>query len=592
MTIGERFAWIWVWGAIALISLTLVVISWRYWDLPSAYFESLRCGGQDQSVAISVCEHLAAAEDAPVELRSKALRRLIEVDRTSPETKIKRLSLLLRLGNATAEDWNNRAISYFSLRQFDKAADDFQQAATMNDAVGIYWSNLADAEIELKKYGQAYDHYTIAIDKGDDSAEILGNRGWASYQLGNDEKAHSDYIQAIAKDPQHGDNLNERGLVRHALGEYESALGDFDQALTLKPDSPVILTNRALTHIRLGDNAKAGEDLDRAIGLDPKYELARVEKTWLLINQGQSADALEELKAIEGLGPLSLSALEARSRASLDLADWQTVIADADQALAQGSSSDWPYEYRARAKRGIRDYEGSVADATVLITRNPKNMNMLVTRAISLHLADRTELALADMNMAIEQNIDPAYAYEMKSYLNLGLGRVKEAVADARQSVNLAPQSQHSTAMLGWALLEDKDPSAAIEACGKSLTIVPTSGAYACRAMALLDLHKMAEAATDARKAFDLDQQSSAGYFALGRIDLAQGRASEAVKRFDLALKFDVFNPAEILMYRGDAERARGDHDKARLDYQEARKQDLGLYAKALDERLASLPAQ
>lgn len=589
MTIGERIAWIWAWSAMVVLSVALAFAAWRYWGLPSAYFDAFLCQGH-RPLALAACDRISKNEDAPVSLRSDALRRLVDIERTSHESRIERLSLLVRLGGANSEDLNKRGLSYYSLRQFDKAAEDFRAASAMNDAVGIYWSNLGDAEIELRIFDQAYEHYTTAIENSYETAEVLGNRGWASYQLGKDERALADYVQAIARDPQHSDNLNERGLVRHALGEYESALSDFDRALALRPDNAVILTNRAITHARLGNAARSRQDIDRAITLDSKYGLAHLQKAWLLIDGGESGAALSELRIVESLGPLDIPALEARARAHYNQGLRQEAIADAEKAMAMNNQYDWPYQLRSEVRQNLYDYEGSIADSSVILKRSPVNIDALITRSTSLQLSGDFKAALADMNRAIE--IDPAYAYENRSYLNIYAGRLAEAVSDAQKSVALAPQSSETLTALGWAHVESGAPAAGLLECGKSLSIRESERALRCRAIAHLLLNQLEEALADANRALSLNQNSANNQIVLGRIELAQGNPSSALARFDEALKQLAFDRAAAHMFRGDAERALGEHAKARLEYQEAQKRDLGLYTKALAERLASLPAQ
>jgi tetratricopeptide (TPR) repeat protein len=594
MTRGERIAWIWVWSTVSCLSLAAAFLVWRSWALPFLYFETHMCESSATPASAQACEGVFTNEEAPENLRLRTLRRAVVIadDRRDYWTVIKRVTTLIELNGATAEDLNLRGIAYYTLRDFESAAKDFAGAIHLNRTMGTYWSNLADAQIETKKYKEAFDNYTTAMTNGNATAELLGNRGWASYQLGDYDKALADYDAAIAKDGRHADNLNERGLVHHALGEYESALADYTRSLELKPDEPVILTNRGITYARIGNPESARRDFDKAIAGNGNYELARVEKSWLLINGAQPESALGELQALEKKGPLSVAALEARSRAHLDLGDWQDTIGDADRALALGEISVWPYNYRSKAKRGLGDYEGSIADLSVMIMRDPKNIDLLATRAIMLQLAGRTQAALDEMSRAIADNNDPAYAYEIRSDIHLNSGHIAEAMADVRQAVTLAPNSAFSAAALGWVLLEDQKPADAIRECSRSLTIRETASAYTCRATAELALQKTEAAREDVRLAMDLQKRLGLVYLALGRIELTQGRPARAVERFSEALKFDMYKRAELLMYRGDAEAALGHIDSARADYEMARKFYTGLRAPALTERLAKLASQ
>ncbi len=588
MTRGERIAWIWVWSAMALVVIGASLGVWRYGGVAFLYLDSFACENGTGSERVSACRRIAATEQAPLDLRVAALRKLVIVDVDSRETTVERLTLVIRLGVADAEDWNNRGNAYYVLKEFDKAADDFRTASLLNGAVATYWSNLADAQLESGRYGEAIYNYTTAMRKGQDDAEVRGNRGWARYQLGNYAGALADYDKAIRQQPEHIDNLNERGLVHLALRDYPPALADLDKAVQLNKNNYAVLTNRGIVHSAIGDFDKAGQDLDRAIELDANYQLAHLEKAWLLFYTDRSADALSELKVVERLGPLGTSALEARSRARQSLGMLEDAIADAEKVMAMNGDYTWPYQLRSEARQYLDDYEGSIADSNVVLKRFPGDMDALVTRSATHQLAGRFEMALADINQAITSNANHAYGYESRSYFYMYAGRLPEAVADARQSVVLAPQSVDSLNALGWAYIESGAPAAGLRECDRSLAIRETERAQRCRAIAYLSLNQPDKALTAANRAAALDAISPNNRIVLGRIDLALGNAESALAHFDAARKLRAFDRAAIRMYRGDAERALGNHAQARADYLDAKRLDLGLYASALAGRLAT----
>jgi tetratricopeptide (TPR) repeat protein len=590
MTRGEKIAWIWVWSAMTLVVIGSSFAVWRYGGLASTYVDSHVCNRGTGPEQVSACQRAAAAEQAPLGLRAEALRRLVAIDDYKPETAAERLSLLIQLGMANAEDWNNRGNAYYALREYDKAADDFRTAGLMNGAVGTYWSNLADAQLEGGRYGEAIYNYTTAMRKGEDNAEVRGNRGWARYQLGNYAGALADYDKAIRQHPEHIDNLNERGLVHLALRDHQPALTDLDKAAQLNKNNHVVLTNRGIVHSALGNFDKAGQDLDRAIELDASYTLAHLEKAWLLVYTDRPSDALSELKIVEKQGPLGLSALEARSRARQSLGLLEDAIADAETVMAMNDQYTWPYQLRSEARQYLDDYEGSIADSDVVLSRDPGNMDALVTRSTTLQLAGRFDSALTGLNQAVTANTDQAYAYEARSYFYMYAGRLAEAVADARQAVTLAPQSVHALNVLGWAHIESGAPAAGLRECDRSLAIQETERAQRCRAIAYLDLNQPEKALAAANRAVTLNGISPNNRIVLGRIDLARGKAQSALTHFDAALKQHAFDRAAVRMYRGDAERALGNLEQARRHYLDAKGRDLGLYTKPLADRLAALP--
>jgi tetratricopeptide (TPR) repeat protein len=589
MTRGEKIAWIWVWSAMTLVIIGSSFALWRYASLAFPYLDVFICDHSIGTERVSACQRAAAAEQVPLELRASALRKLVVVDDYEPETTAERLSLLIRLGVANAEDWNNRGNAYYALKKYDKAADDFRTAGLMNGVVGTYWSNLADAQLQGGRYGEAIYNYTTAMRKGDDNAEVRGNRGWARYQLGNHAGALADYDKAIRQNPEHIDNLNKRGLIHFAMRDYQAALTDLDKVLQLNKNNHFVLSNRGMVHTALGNFGEAGQDFDRAIELDANYRPAHLEKAWLLINTDRSADALSALKVLEKLGPLDMSELEARGRARQNQGLLKDAIADAERAMAMNGQDTWPYQLRSEARQYLNDYEGSIADSNVILRRYPADTDALLMRSTSLQLAGRFDSALADINHAIETSADPAYAYEARSYLYLYAGRLTEAVADARQSVALAPQSVHTLNVLGWSYIESGAPTAGLRECDRSLAIRETERAQRCRAIAYLELNQPDNALAAANRAVALNGVSPNNRIVLGRIDLARGEARSALAHFNAALELHAFDRAAIRMYRGDAERALGNLEQARLNYLEAKKHDLGLYADPLAGRLAAV---
>lgn len=189
-------------------------------------------------------------------------------------------------------------------------------------------------------------------------------------------------------------------------------------------------------------------------------------------------------------------------------------------------------------------------------------------------------------------HIDFAETYRTRTYLSITAGRMKEALSDARQSVAQAPFSESSALVLGFALLENDQPAAAITECSRSLKIRETAAAHICRARARLAVNERGAALLDAKQALKLDGLSGNAYYVLGQVELVQGKATSAIRNFEQASKLEMFNRAGLFMYRGDAEKARGNLAKARDNYEKAKRFDVGRYTRELDKRLKALPAQ
>lgn len=452
------------------------------------------------------------------------------------------------------------------------------------------WIKLGDGQMEAGKYADAVFSFTTALAKGEDTAVLRAKRGSAFFMQGSYKVALLDYNTAIKRAPTNPAYYHARGLAHHASEDFQSAIADYAISLKLKSKDVAALTDRAASYARLRLVDQARRDLDRALSINPDYAPAKLEKAWLLVDDTRPRDVQFELRVIGRLGPLDRPALEKRFYAQYSLGNWTAAIDDADRAIALGNSGGWPYVMRAWVKIQLGDYEGAIADANTQIAGNGRSMSAWSARAAAQLLAGQTDAAFAGIDQAL--HIDFAETYRIRTYLNVTAGRMKEALSDARQSVAYAPYSEYSARMLGVALLENGETTAAMVECDRALKIRETVGAHVCRARVQLAANKHEAALLDAKRALELDGLSGDVHYILGRVELAQGKTASAMRRFEQASKLVMSNRAGLFMYRGDAEKARGKLRKARESYEMAKRFDVGRYTEPLAQRLASLPAQ
>jgi tetratricopeptide (TPR) repeat protein len=105
-----------------------------------------------------------------------------------------------------ANYYNCRGNGYFSLGEFQSAAEDFSAAIAMSPEAshGRYFNNRGSAYRRLKKFKAAID----------------------------------DYTSAIAADPKNGNYYNNRGNAYFDMGEFQAAIDDFTTAMGCEPYSP------------------------------------------------------------------------------------------------------------------------------------------------------------------------------------------------------------------------------------------------------------------------------------------------------------------------------------------------------------------
>jgi tetratricopeptide (TPR) repeat protein len=173
-----------------------------------------------------------------------------------------------------------RGATYLSLRVYDAAFADYQQAIALNELN-------PEAYIGL---GRAH-YYTFAWDE----AEVA-------------------FANAIALDKNAAGAYFARGLLRYYQGAYAEAARDFDAAAEINPRDAEAEAWLAISAARSGDTLEAADAVHRAMLQDQKLPLLYIARSWS--QRGQNPPNLEgahgDLLYAFGLAPnqfLTLNAL-------------------------------------------------------------------------------------------------------------------------------------------------------------------------------------------------------------------------------------------------------------------------------------------
>jgi Tfp pilus assembly protein PilF len=129
------------------------------------------------------------------------------------------------------------AQSYFSNRQYDKAAADYEQVLKQNHNNPLTLANLASAELEQNKMDEADSHIRAAI----------------------------------ALEPNDPFNLTVLGRVRFSEGNLDGALDALDRAVKLDPQNAQIQNFLGVALAQKGLRVQAETAFRKAVQIDPSY---------------------------------------------------------------------------------------------------------------------------------------------------------------------------------------------------------------------------------------------------------------------------------------------------------------------------------
>jgi Tfp pilus assembly protein PilF len=203
----------------------------------------------------------------------------------------------------------------------------------------------------------------------------------------------------------------------------------------------------------------------------------------------------------------------------------------------------------------------------------PSGQQNHVKEGVALIDSGKWEEAIAEFDVAIQEEPGNASAYSNRGYAYSMLGQLERAIADYDKAIALDPA--HAAAYTNRAIAYSKlgKHARAKTDCDKSIEIDPTSAAaYDARGLALAGLGEYELAIADYGMAIQLDasRTSALNNRAIAYSEL--GQDERALADFDTAIELET-NPidlAGLYLNRGITYANLGDQEEAKADYEKA----------------------
>lgn len=209
------------------------------------------------------------------------------------------------------------------------------------------------------------------------------------YELGDYAKAIEQFNIAINLSPEFGEAYNNRGLVYFDQGEYDKAWVDFDKAVQLTPLSATPHNNRGAAYLAKGNTDAGLSDLNKAIEMEEKFAKAYYN----------------------------------RGLAYLDLNNPDQAIADFTKAIEY--TPEWVTKMWNRIPTSVATGEAPrLADLTSFINFMQSYAEpplVYMQRAYAYLIKGEFDLAIADLNKALELGPDPETKERVETLLSLAL---------------------------------------------------------------------------------------------------------------------------------------------------------------------------
>lgn len=229
---------------------------------------------------------------------------------------------------------------------------------------------------------------------------------------------------------------------------------------------------------------------------------------------------------------------------------------------------------RALAKYRLGDVQNSLEDHRIAIETAPELSDVYAGRAQTYTNNRQYQLALPDINKAIQINPNVPRFYGLRALLQLTQNKRTDAVADIDKALNLAGLEEIDSVTLyvkGKIHELDREYDEAIDYYDASLTKRPLFiEPLISRGNTYVKLRELGKAVIDFDAAIKIDPGNPEPYFYRGFAVGGLGRRQEAIENFTRSIELNPVN-ATAFLYRGIAYQLTGDFDSAITDLKQAK---------------------
>lgn len=323
------------------------------------------------------------------------------------------------------EGYYSTGLAYKGLQQWNSAVDFLEKAARLNSGsyevryeLGSALAEVGQTERAIIELKEAERIRPSAPDVHDELARLLAKSG--DKELAQKERAKFTALASHGDPHKEADKFNAQGNKMLAAGNPRGAADAYREALRADPNNPQLHYNLSLALDQLGDHAVERGELEKAIQLQPDLAVAHNQLGVLALRSNRIDEAEKEFKKAVASAPR-----DAESQNNLGV---------------------------------VYNREGKDADAATLyqqaIESDPKYTKAYVNLGLLLAQHGQVEQGEQQFRKAIEMNPEDPGAYTALGMIQGKTGRGGDAVESFRKVVALEPASADAHLNLGIALAD------------------------------------------------------------------------------------------------------------------------------------------
>lgn len=274
--------------------------------------------------------------------------------------------------------------------------------------------------LEDEDYETARELFTSIIEtRTNPDVELYLRRAEAAAALGDFEGAVQDLQTASELTPDDADIYEQLGWLYYELEQYDNAIAAFTQAIALNPDDADYYVVRGDALLSSGQSLMAIRDYRQVLTLDETYYPAYAGIGEAYDNLDLTTIAIENYRLyVDALG------VDAEDYVVERLAELEAELTAQPTVPQEGYYSAY-----------LPD------DDPAIIAIANESLDLINNQGI--------DPAFARINEGLETYPDNPILLRIRSEMNLGLGNIEAALADAERAIELYPD--HPAAHLAWA---------------------------------------------------------------------------------------------------------------------------------------------
>jgi len=385
----------------------------------------------------------------------------------------------------------------------------------------------AEAETLLKET-------KTALPNNSEGYRMLGDFYFATGDLDKATAEYGSLFNDHPRDPQVKKNYIQLLILKNRLDEATKLN---DPILKASPRDVDSLVYRGQIQLRQGNAGGAVESLQDALRNDPNNAVAHYQLGIAFDQQHDDKRAESEWHEAVRLKP---------------------DMPDAQEALA-----------RVQLRRG--DTEGLLQTAQQLISAKPPAADGFLLRAVVEVSRQKFTDAESDLRKAMELAPASPAPYIQMGAMRLSQKQFGEAEKFYQQALEKDPSSAEGLRGLMAAYIQDKQVEKALAAANEQIAKSPNNSSfYDLLGTVLFESRKDTKGAEAAlRKAVELDKNNSNALVKLGKVQIAEGAADQALATYQQSIKD---NPREVTFYilAGEIYESKSQWDQAKAMYQQA----------------------